>query len=157
MGKYLYNGICLPALPAYDFSVYPNAYIYRKKAGPEYILTVTESTPKYRKLYEPYSGLDGYYVFHTGKAKSYTLSGEVWLPGSEIDWGYTMHSIPDGDVFWTNVDIPLDYRDLDTVTGYYLTASEPVPPLPRSCFKLGLAFGLCGKPLSFVKGGGVGE
>lgn len=156
MGNYLYNGICLPALPAYDFTAYPNAYIFRKKEGPEYLLVVTAANPVYGEIYDIVNRTGTICVWQSGETKTYTPSGEVWLPKSEGNF-LTMCKKADGVIIWSNIDIPLQYRMSQGITGNYLTASEPLPALPRSSFKLGLAFGLCGKPLSYVKGGGVGE
>lgn len=142
MAGNLYNGVALPALPAYDVSAFPYAYISKNTAGTAYILTVAAERPVYGVSPED-STVTG--VYHYGLSGSYLVDGEAWVLQVEAD-GFVCTADGIGSVIWTNTDI------LKTDGSVYLAASKPLPRWDRlQSFMRGLALGLSGKPLPTVE------
>ena len=133
MGERLYNGVSLPALPEWDKGAFPYAYIARNIGVTAYILTVAAERP----VYGP-DPLDGSVnsVYHYGRSASYLVHEGAWLLMEEED--ELVHIREDvGKVIWTNTDI------LRPDGSIYLAAESS----EVDGFLLGLALGLCGKPL----------
>lgn len=142
MANYLYNGVELPELPAYDREAYPYAVIFRSQN--RYIFWCVRTC----------------FVIHTDGAVlavaddtwiSYACTGKdgAWETASIVpDEGYTHFSICEkDDLAWSNVDI---YTTASSGQVVAFKGSEPVPvPLPfvydKESFLAGLACGLCGR------------
>lgn len=145
MANKLYNGVSLPTLPEYDTSAFPYAYISKNTAGTAYILTVAAERPVYGVNPED-STVTG--VYHYGLSGSYLVDGGAWVLQVEEE-GPVCTADGEGSVIWTNTDI------LGEDGSVHLAASEPVSTGDwLKSFKMGLALGLCGKPLLLVRDGG---
>lgn len=113
--SYLYNGVVLPALPEWDESAYPYAYIgtFGGKDSTHFIATDYDIS-KY--IYVP--GAD--HIFTPMNCVRYVLSDGAWIEDS-LWVGFTP--------FWanTNVYYANEVENGDLAGTLYLAASEPVP------------------------------
>ena len=133
MGYRLYNGISLPALPEWDKGAFPYAYIAQNIGVTAYILTVAAERPVYGA--DPEDSSVGS-VYHYGRSASYLVHEGAWLLMEEAE--ELVHVREDvGTVIWTNTDI------LRPDGSIYLAAESS----GMDSFLVGLALGLCGKPL----------
>ena len=133
MAERLYNGVALPVLPEWDKGAFPYAYIARNIGGTAYVLTVAAERPVYGA--DPEDSSVGS-VYHYGRSASYLVHEGAWLLMEEAE--ELVHVREDvGTVIWTNTDI------LRPDGSIYLAAESS----GMDSFLVGLALGLCGKPL----------
>lgn len=153
MGKYLYNGLELPALPEWDKAAYPYAYIYYVGETPAFCTLVLVPADAEIIYDEGTSAI----LFSTSYYQSYyarsvddqwgddgitETSGSIYLfkPMVDFPMGYTV-------VQWTNFDVYTKDGSL------LFPGSEPVLIEERfdiNSWLTGLAFGLAGKPLTLA-------
>lgn len=145
MSAYRYNGVKLPALPAWDTDTYPYAQIqYIPYNDGSFISHLRCSTQPFCATASAVTNTAGSAVLVQTYISTYT----------NFAWGtaYVLEDIslsldPDS-VIWCNVDIS------DESGAVFLAASEPVPvqsvTIPDFCLNswlTGFAIGLAGKPL----------
>ena len=166
MGKYLYNGLELPALPEWDTTAYPYAYIYYVGETPAFCTLVLVPAAAEIVYEEGTSAI----LFSTSHYLSYyarsvdeqwddngiteTL-GSIYLLKPWLDYpdNYTVLQWTNFDVY--NKDNELMFPASDPVPVNDPVPDEPTPdePVPDNkkfdlnSFLTGLSLGLAGKPL----------
>lgn len=141
MPKYLYNGVELPALPDWDKTVFPYAYIWTIALFPGdtpsiYKLTIHQ-TPL---LYGTVNGSQSIYI-NAGTTAIYNCK---LTDGEFKTWEYFgetgVSETTTVDPIWVNHNV---YSDTDGTL--YLAASEPVPVVlkvsPQIAFTIGKQLG----------------
>ena len=136
---FLYNGVKLPALPEWDKTVYPYAFIY--------IVTLDGTTGVYTLVVSSSSvmGYDGNGIICTAAnvGQRYTVSGEEWAAAAGSDDFYIKR---DNLIYtvWANFDV------LNSDGSVYVAASEPVPVVEKFPIREWIGWllaGLCSRPL----------
>lgn len=136
---FLYNGVELPALPEWDKTVYPYAFIY--------IVTLDGTTGVYTLVVSSSSvmGYDGNGIICPSATvgQRYTVSEDSWAAASASDDFYIKR---DNLIYtvWANFDV------LNSDGSVYVAASEPVPvagKFPLREWVGWLIAGLCSRPL----------
>jgi hypothetical protein len=116
LGKYSYNGVLLPEIPADVLAQYPYAWIRKNKDGITYDLVFSEQL-WYYKPYFTTNASD--YVWYVATVDSNSWAYKQNKPsGSSINFG------AGGGAVWSNHDIP---NGSETATEIYFEGSEPVP------------------------------
>ena len=116
---YLYNGVRLPALPKWDKTVYPYAYITRYRYSPLYSLYVTASPVSVLYIGSIINNGGDINQFYYG-----ALSDELkdWR-----DWGLEWPDSGEEITVWSNSDVYYADDVSDVGGTIYLSASDPVP------------------------------
>ena len=114
---YLYNGVELPALPEWDKTVYPYAYIHTNGDGTIF-LCVCPNPVQWT--------VDG--MLRHGETKTekttWVFSNGTWQESTCMYYVYRPHDEADTDctLYWTNTDVPTQDGN-----GIFLAASDPIP------------------------------
>lgn len=114
-----YNGVELPALPAWDRAKYPHAWIYQSKTTGNYVLRVTSVpvTYTYDRLLNK-----GYVYSLNGTGNTYPLEQDTWtLFQEDVEFG-NYFAISDFLSLWSNHAIKGEEGG-----GVYQSASIPTP------------------------------
>lgn len=115
-GKFMYNGVELPAPPEYDTSAYPYAIIYQPNTGSAVFMVSSVQ-------YVAGSSFSHIYLSKSGNIQMFTLSENGWGSGDVESFGTSiLVNSSTSSVIWTNVPIQQVYY-----SNVYLEASEPVP------------------------------
>lgn len=146
---FLYNGVKLPALPEWDKTVYPYAFIY--------IVTLDGTTGVYTLVVSSSSvmGYDGNGIICPSATvgQRYTVSEDRWAAAAASDDFYIKR---DNLIYtvWANFDV------LNSDGSVYVAASEPVPVADKFPLQGWLnwhVIGLCSRPLPLSKKNLVGH
>ena len=136
---FLYNGVKLPALPEWDKTVYPYAFIY--------IVTLDGTTGVYTLVASSSSvmGYDGNGIICPAATvgQRYTVSEDSWAAAADSDDFYIKR---DNLIYtvWANFDV------LNSDGSVYVAASEPVPVAGKFPLREWVGWrviGLCSRPL----------
>lgn len=146
MGKYLFNGVELPALPEWDKETYPYAiisgpYTVDEIEGEYYVLRCTNLHHEYENGgYVRVSSAQLYSLgcYYTTSAEIAEKIASTYVSVGVGEWGELIDvpaiqsSIKGSDVVWSNTDIYYsdDYSNEALAGTLYLPASDPVPVLP---------------------------
>lgn len=115
MTNYLYNGIELPALPEWDKTTYPYAYISQRVSDGAYVLVCTNSKVQYVAISKmAYSNCD--FAQYVAADDSFALEKTA------VSTNVYIQRQNNETLIWANVDV-MQLSD-NTV---YLAASDPIP------------------------------
>ena len=124
MGRYLYNGVELPALPEWDKEQYPYAFITHINLAVVYYNYTLHVYSSYRFAT---NDKGNWAIINVGAAKScYTLAStnyDAWGAFKDKEDGGLAPAV-ESTVVWSNFDVLTEDGTL------YLAASDPVPVTP---------------------------
>ena len=138
MAKHKYNGVALPAPPAYDTKAYPYALTAVDNVG-LYYFNVYDSEPYYQEGWLRFTR-DGNGLFWTYDPESGSNS---W--NGPFETSYTANDTRTAP-FWANFNVKDENGDM------WLPQSAPAVAFDLNSFLKGLALGLAGQPLEFAEG-----
>ena len=111
---YRYGTVELPALPEYDTTAYPYAFIFTSSSGTTYLYYSNQ----------PFHGYSSVMDLVTNKTDctmgTYKISDGVWIAGTAPK-EYATKAVTTNIPFWANYDV------LDSREQLWCAASEPVP------------------------------
>ena len=111
---YSYNGVELPALPEYDTTAYPYAFIFTNSSGTTYLYYSNQQFHGYSSVMDLVRNLAACTL------GTYKISNGAWIVGTAPQ-EYAANEVATNIPFWANYDV-LDVREQ-----LWCAASEPVP------------------------------